>query len=77
MGELYGFDDALASVRSNKAGFMNVHYPHIVIDHIDPGGDSYFAWKQRVSSQAMARFNATQKAIELGFKEIYCGPEGE
>jgi len=77
MGELYGFDDALASVRADKAGFYTVHFPHIVIDHIDKGGDAYYSWKQKVSGQAMARFNSTAQAYSLGYKEIYCGPEGE
>ena len=78
MGELYGFDDALASVRAHKAGFITVHYPHILIDHIDPGGDDpYTKWKQDVSSMAMGRYNAERKAIELGYKPVYVGPEGE
>lgn len=35
----YGFDDSLAGVRANVAGFRLVFLPHIEIDHIDPGGN--------------------------------------
>jgi len=77
MGELYGFDDALASVRANVAGFITVHYPHIVIDHIDPGGDAYYEWKKQSSGLAMKRFNVEAQAYRLGYKPVYCGPEGE
>jgi GT2 family glycosyltransferase len=77
MGELYGFDDALASVRAQLAGFITVHYPHILIDHIDPGGDAYAEWKKRSSGLAMGRFNALVNAYKLGYKSIYYGPEGE
>jgi len=76
MDELYGFDDALASVRAQVAGFITVHYPHILIDHIDPGGDDpYTKWKRTVSSIAMSRFNAERKAFELGYKPVWCDPE--
>ena len=34
---LYGFDDALVSLRSELAGFWNCYLPHIDIDHIDRG----------------------------------------
>jgi GT2 family glycosyltransferase len=76
MDELYGFDDALASIRAQVAGFMTVHYPHILIDHIDPGGeDPYTAWKKQVSDEAMGRFNAERMAFMLGHKPVWCDPE--
>lgn len=43
---LYGHDDVLMSWRSSIAGFKNVFIPHIDIDHIDPGGTAYQAWKE-------------------------------
>jgi hypothetical protein len=43
---LYGYDDVLASHRSNMAGFVNAFLPHIRIDHIDPGGGDYEKWKR-------------------------------
>lgn len=44
---VYGFDDVLASYRSEIAGFINVFLPYINIDHIDPGGTEYIKWKER------------------------------
>lgn len=44
---LYGHDDVLMSWRSHLAGFINVFLPQINIDHIDPGGTEYQAWKER------------------------------
>jgi GT2 family glycosyltransferase len=43
---LYGHDDVLMSWRSQIAGFINVFLRHINIDHIDPGGTAYQAWKE-------------------------------
>lgn len=43
---LYGHDDVLMSWRANLAGFVTCFLPHINIDHIDPGGTEYQAWKE-------------------------------
>lgn len=75
LGGLYGFDDALASIRAQKAGFLTVHYPHIEIEHIDPGGGGYTVWKQEYSLARMDKFNAVKQAIELGHLPVYFGPE--
>ncbi len=75
MGALYGFDDALASVRARKAGFFTAHYPHIEIENLDPGDNDYTMWKNVYSGALMDRFNATKRAIELGHLPVYFGPE--
>jgi hypothetical protein len=79
LGGLYGFDDALASVRARKAGFFTAHYSHILIDHIDTmeKEDPYTKWKQQYALERMGQYNAEARAINLGYKPIYVGPEGE
>lgn len=77
MDELYGFDDALASIRAQIAGFITVHYPSIEIEHIDPGGDAYAEWKKEVSSMAMGKYNALIRAYRLGYVPIYYNEEGK
>lgn len=77
MGGLYGFDDALASVRAHKAGFDTVFVPHIEIDHIDPGGDSFTKWKQDYAMSYMAKYNEIKDKINLGEMPVYFGPEAE
>lgn len=78
MDELYGFDDALASIRVQVAGFLTVHFPAIEIDHIDPGGDdSYTKWKTTIASRAMGKYNAQKRAFELGHLPIWCDPDGK
>ena len=68
---LYGYDDVLASLRSNKAGFINVFLTHINIDHIDPGGTEYIDWKHKESGKV------TQEVIKIideyiaGTRSIY------
>jgi hypothetical protein len=77
MGGLYGFDDALASIRAQVAGFKTVHLPRIEIEHLDPGGDSYCDWKLRYSSQRMDQFNRFKQAYIAGDLEVYHGPDDE
>ena len=71
---LYGYDDVLASYRSEIAGFKNAFLPQIEIDHIDPGGTPYQDWKEKHSGEQ------TQKVIQLvseyiaGTTPIYYNP---
>lgn len=71
---LYGYDDVLASWRSHIAGFKNVHFPQIEIDHIDDGKTPYQGWKERHSGEQ------TQNVIRIvdqylnGTKSIYYNP---
>jgi GT2 family glycosyltransferase len=77
MGGLYGFDDALASIRAQVAGFKTAHVPHIVIDHIDPGGDDFTKWKQKYSSMRMGQYHAYKQAYETGQVSVYHGVDDE
>ena len=72
MGGLYGFDDALASVRAQIAGFWTVFLHGIEIDHIDPGGTPYTQWKQDYAGTLMAKFNQIKQEFESGKRPIYC-----
>ena len=73
-GNKYGFDDALAAQRSKIAGFKNVFLPHIEIDHIDPGGTPYQAWKEKNAGERMAEYNNTVLAYQRGIRPIYYNP---
>lgn len=71
---LYGFDDALASYRSQLAGFINVFLPQIEIDHIDPGGTTYQTWKEKHSSEQWEEYHKTLADYKSGEKPIYYNP---
>jgi len=43
---LYGYDDVLASHRSQIAGFYNCFLPHIEIEHIDQHETPHWQWKR-------------------------------
>lgn len=61
---LYGWDDVDCSIRSRLAGFRNCFLPHIIINHIDTGGNDYIQWKQKTAGDAGEDF---QKQI-AGYK---------
>lgn len=71
MDGIYGFDDSLAAIRCQLAGFKNCFLPHIEIDHIDPGGDLYTKEKQDYAGKLMARFNHEKELMKIGEKDIY------
>lgn len=48
---LYGYDDVLASYRSEIAGYYNCFLNSIEIDHIDDGQTPFQGWKERHSGQ--------------------------
>lgn len=54
---LYGFDDALAAIRCQVAGFYSCFLPHIEIDHIDTGATAYQGWKEKHAGEDMAEYN--------------------
>ena len=70
-GNLYGYDDSLAAVRTYRAGFWSVFVPYIEIDHIDPGGDAYTTWKQQVSGVWMARYNQIKAEYLSGQRPVW------
>lgn len=67
----YGFDDCLASTRSEVAGFYNAFLPHIDIDHIDTGETEYQGWKEKISGDAIHEFSKTTQDYRNGVKPIY------
>jgi hypothetical protein len=68
---LYGFDDSLAAVRCQVAGFYSCFLPHIEIDHIDTGETPYQKWKENHAGEDMRTFNDLKNAYINGTKSIY------
>lgn len=68
---IYGFDDALASLRARIAGYKRVFLPHIHIDHIDPGGTDFTDWKIKYAGEQMAEFNQVQNEYIAGKRSIF------
>lgn len=71
MGGIYGFDDALAAIRCQLAGFYNCFLPHIDIDHIDRGDTPYQKEKEDYALSMMAKYNETKQAMTAGKMDIY------
>lgn len=70
-GNRYGYDDALASVRAHLAGFKTVFLPHIPIDHIDPGGCDFTAWKQANAGVWQGRYFQVREEYRSGKRPLY------
>lgn len=68
---LYGFDDALAAVRTKVAGFKSVFLHGFEIDHIDPGGTGYAVWKQQVSQRDMTPYNMLKDDYQSGRRDVH------
>lgn len=68
---VYGFDDALYCLRAHLAGFKTVFLREIDIDHIDPGGDGYTAWKHQQASEDMAVYSQLVQEYKTGQRDIY------
>lgn len=71
----YGFDDSLAAVRCEVAGFYSCFYPHYNIDHPDPGGSRYQSWKEKYSGERMDRFRMYANKYRSGEMKVYHGPD--
>ena len=68
---LYGFDDALAAIRCQVAGFYACFLPHIEIDHIDTGETSYQGWKERHAGEDMVTYNRLKHDYVNGLRPIF------
>lgn len=68
---VYGWDDSLISLRSRLAGFKNTFLPHIRIDHIDEGGDSFTKWKQDHATEGASIFNEMAEDYKRGVRDLY------
>lgn len=67
----YGFDDALASLRSSVAGFKNVFLPDIDIDHIDPGGTDYTQQKLIDAGATMDKYAHVVLEYRTGVRPVF------
>lgn len=70
----YGFEDNLMCHRSHLAGFYNCFLPHIEIDHIDPGGTPFQAWKEKHSSDLFPEYHKLVSDMINGKESIYYNP---
>lgn len=70
-GNLYGFDDSLASIRAGKAGFSKCFLVGVDIEHLDPGGDAYTQWKQNQAGQWMGRYQQVAEEFLNGTRPVY------
>lgn len=68
---VYGYDDALASLRARIAGFKRVFLHGFEIDHVDPGNTDYTQWKIDEAARYQADFNTLALLYESGAKEVY------
>ncbi len=71
---LYGFDDALAAIRCQVAGFYSCFLPHIEIDHIDTGATAYQGWKEKHAGEDMAEYHRLKEAYTTGQRPIFEQP---
>jgi len=67
----YGFDDSLAATRAEKAGFKCVFLHGFEIDHVDPGGDDYCAWKVKHAQMQMQSFQLVNTQYKSGSRNVY------
>jgi len=68
---LYGFDDSLAAVRANLAGFSSVFLPHRTIQHLDPGKSNFQIWKERHVQENYGQYFRLREQYESGERDIY------
>lgn len=68
---LYGYDDVIASHKSQIAGFYNCFLNHIDIDHIDEGNTPYQSWKEKHSSEVTQEVINFVHQMIRGEREIY------
>lgn len=71
---LYGYDDVLASYRSQVAGFYNCFLPHIEIEHIDNRETPYWQWKRNEAAKGDIEHQRTVHEYLTGKKPIYYNP---
>jgi len=76
-GWLYGLDDSIAAARCKAAGFYSCFYPHILIDHLDPGTTDYQKWKEEYASKNFEVYHKLIAEYLNGNKSVYHGPNDE
>jgi glycosyltransferase involved in cell wall biosynthesis len=70
-GNLYGFDDSLASARSQKAGFINSFLHGVEIDHIDNGTSKFSGWKRDNAGKWIDRYLRVKQEYLDGTRLLY------
>lgn len=70
----YGFEDNLFCHRSHLAGFYNCFLNYIDIDHIDPGGGEYQAFKEKHSCDLFPEYHRLVHDMINGRESIYYNP---
>jgi GT2 family glycosyltransferase len=73
---LYGFDDSLAAVRCQVAGFTNCFLHGIEIDHIDPGGTDFTQWKRDKAAKDMEEYHRIKAGYLNGTISIRYDAQG-
>lgn len=73
-GNLYGFDDSLASHRARLAGFKSVFLHGFEIEHVDPGGTQDTQRKRDNAGKWFDRYNQVVLEYEIGVRSIYYEP---
>lgn len=72
MDGLYGFDDSIASLKSELAGFSNAFLSHIKIDHIDTAENkSYTDWKSKYADGMWVKFHEVTEDYKNGVRDLY------
>lgn len=72
--DLYGFDDAYMSLRSQVKGFLNCFLPQIEIDHIDDGSTPYQKWKEDHAAKCWDEYYKVIKGYQDGSLSVYYNP---
>lgn len=71
---LYGYDDVLASYRSQVAKFYNCFLPHIEIEHIDNRETPYWQWKRNEAAKGDIEHQRTVHEYLTDKRSIYYNP---
>lgn len=67
----YGFDDALAAVRADVAGYKCVFLHGFEIDHLDISGTEYTEWKRGHAGSYMGEYNRLKREYREGRLPVY------
>jgi GT2 family glycosyltransferase len=71
MGNLYGFDDSLASIRARVINYKTVFLHGIEIDHLDNGGTKFTQWKKDNAGEWMDKYVAIRDDYLRKRKPVY------
>lgn len=69
---LYGYDDALGSVRAEVAGFKRVFLHGFEIDHLWTGLEEYTNWKRKQAGIHGGEYQELRRQYQSGETPIYC-----